>query len=158
MGTEKPVEHESDVSTNYNWSSWYSHQMINKKTGRLGNKRTSRDHPNYCIVEIGQNSKKSPGALRWLVTQTPVRDYQLTQVWKTLKGEIIIMILIIIINHRISECSNLAQKEHETRHDLVGKVIHWELYKKWKFDHTNKWYMHNPASNFENETETPLGF
>ena len=28
------------------------------------------------------------------------------------------------INHIISECSNLAQKEFNTRHDGVGKVIH----------------------------------
>ena len=26
-----------------------------------------------------------------------------------------------------SECSKLAQKVYKTRHDWVGKVIHWEL-------------------------------
>ena len=37
----------------------------------LGNKRTNRDHPNYDIVKIGQNTDKSPGDLRRLaVTQT----------------------------------------------------------------------------------------
>ena len=36
------------------------------------------------------------------------------------------------------------------RHDWVGKVIHWEMCKKFKFDHTNKWYMHNPAPVLEN--------
>ena len=50
----KKLEHESDVCTNCNWCSWYSHQRINKGTGGLGNKRTSGDHPNYCITEIGQ--------------------------------------------------------------------------------------------------------
>ena len=34
------------------------------------------------------------------------------------------------INHIISECSKLAQKECEARHDWVGKVIHWEMCKK----------------------------
>ena len=29
-----------------------------------------------------------------------------------------------IINHIISECSKLAQKEYKTRHDWVIKVIH----------------------------------
>ena len=38
------------------------------------------------------------------------------------------------------------QKEYKTRHDLVGKVIHRELCKKFEFDHMNKWYMHNPES------------
>ena len=35
---------------------------------------------------------------------------------------------------------------------IVGKVIHWEMCKKLKFDHTNKWYMHNPAPVLENNT------
>ena len=61
-------------------------------------------------------------------------------------------------NHIISECSKLAQKENKTRHDWVGKVIHWELCNKFQFDHTNKWYMHNRASVLENDTQTPLGF
>ena len=42
------------------------------------------------------------------------------------------------INHIISECSKLAQREYKARHDWVGKVIHWEMCKKWKFDHSNK--------------------
>ena len=54
------------------------------------------------------------------------------------------------INHIISECSKLAQREYKARHDWVGKVIHWEMSKKFKFDHTNKWYMHKPASVQEN--------
>ena len=57
---------------------WYSHQRINKGTGRLGNKRTSGDHPNYCIIEIGQNTENCPRDLRRLaVTETPVKDHQL---------------------------------------------------------------------------------
>ncbi len=37
----------------------------------------SEDHPNYWIVEIGQNTKKSFGDLRRLsVTQSPVKDNQ----------------------------------------------------------------------------------
>ena len=41
-------------------------------------------------------------------------------------------------NHIISDCSKLAQKEYKARHDWVGKVIHWEMCKKFKFDHANK--------------------
>ena len=45
----------------------------------LGSWRTSGDHPNNNIIEDGQNTEKSPGDLRRLaVTQTPVKDYQLT--------------------------------------------------------------------------------
>ena len=60
------------------------------------------------------------------------------------------------INHIISERSKLAQKEYKIRHDWVGKVIHWEMCKKFKFDPTNKWYMHNPAPVLENNTHKLL--
>ena len=45
----------------------------------------------------------------------------------------------------------LAQKEYKTRYELVGKVIHWKLCKKLKFDHTNKWSMYNTEPVPENE-------
>ena len=57
------------------------------------------------------------------------------------------------INHMISE---LAQKEYKTRLNWVGKVIHRKMCRKFKFDHTNKWYMHNPASVLENDTHKLL--
>ena len=60
------------------------------------------------------------------------------------------------INHIISECSKLAQKEYKARPDWVGKVIHLEMCKKFQFNHTNKWYMHNPASVLENDTHKLL--
>ena len=47
-------------------------------------------------------------------------------------------------------CSKLAQ-EYKSRHNWLGKVIHREMCKKFKFDHTNKWYMHNPAAVLENK-------
>ena len=56
------------------------------------------------------------------------------------------------IKYKLSECCKLMQKEYKTRHDCVRKVIHRELCKKFKFDHTNKWYMHNSESVIENET------
>ena len=60
------------------------------------------------------------------------------------------------ISHIISECSKLTQKEYNTRYDWVGKVIHWEMCKKFKFDHTKNWYMHNPAPVLENDTHKLL--
>ena len=61
-----------------------------------------------------------------------------------------------MINHIISECSKLAQMEYKARHDWVGKVIHWEMCRKFQFDHTNKWYMHNPAPVLENDSHKLL--
>ena len=36
---------------------------LGTKTGGLVNKGTSWDYPNYRIIKIGQNTKKSPGRL-----------------------------------------------------------------------------------------------
>ena len=194
--------------------------MIKNGTGGHGNKRTSGDHPNYCIIEINQNAEKSPGDLRRLaVTKTPVKNdtdntidermtttkkqkwegkqlygrfkrlvnnisYQKNWTWLRkgkLKRETESLLIAAqdnairtnpvkaridktqqnskcrlcgdrdeTINHIISECSKLPQKEYKARHDWVGKVIHWEMCRKFQFDHTNKWYMHNPAPVLEN--------
>ena len=44
-----------------------------------------------------------------------------------------------------------GKKEFKTRPDWDGEVIHFELCKKLKFDHTTKWYMHKSESVLENE-------
>ena len=52
----------------------------------LRNKRTRGDNPNYSIAEINLNTEKSPGDLmRLVITQTPVKDHQLTLMGKTPK-------------------------------------------------------------------------
>ena len=54
--------------------------------GGLGSWRTSGDHLNDSIIEDGQNTEKSPGDLRRVaVTQTPMKNHQLTLMWKTLR-------------------------------------------------------------------------
>ena len=54
--------------------------MVDKGTDRLGNKRTSEDHPNNNFIKIGQNTEKSPGdSRRFSVTDIPVRNHRLTQ-------------------------------------------------------------------------------
>ena len=42
------------------------------------------------------------------------------------------------INPIVSKCSKLAQKEYKSKPDWVGRVIHWEMCKKFEFDHVNK--------------------
>ena len=52
---------------------------IIKRLRRLGSRRTGRDYPNDNIAKNGQNPVTSPGDLRRLaVTQTPVKNHQLT--------------------------------------------------------------------------------
>ena len=59
------------------------------------------------------------------------------------------------INHIICECSKLAQKDYKTRRDCVGKVINWEMCKKFLVDPTNKWNARNPAPVLDNDTHKP---
>ena len=56
------------------------------------------------------------------------------------------------INHIMNECSKLTQKEDKNGLDWVGKVIHWEMCEKFRFDYTNKRYVHNPAAVLKNVT------
>ena len=52
--------------------------MLGKRAGGVANRKTSRVNSNYRIVEVGQNTEKSPGDLRRLfVIQTPLKDHQL---------------------------------------------------------------------------------
>ena len=53
--------------------------------------------------------------------------------------KVIIIIMIIIIIH-----------------NWMGKVIHGEMCKKFKFDHASKWDMHHPAPVLENNTHKLL--
>ena len=58
-------------------------KRLDKGGKRVGNQRARKDPQNYSVPEIGQNTEKSPRDLSWLaVTQTPVKDHQLTLVWK----------------------------------------------------------------------------
>ena len=57
------------------------------------------------------------------------------------------------INLIINEYCKLALKVYKTRLDWVGKVIHWERYKKFKFELTNKRFMHNADSVSENKMD-----
>ena len=52
-----------------------------KGSGRVGNWRKNRDHPNN---NINKNTEKSPGGLKRLaITQTTKKNHQLTLVGKT---------------------------------------------------------------------------
>ena len=64
--------------------------------------------------------------------------------------------MVIETKESISKSSKLAQKEYKTRHNWVSKLTHLELCKEFIFDHTNKWYLHNPESVLENRTHKLL--
>ena len=55
------------------------------------------------------------------------------------------------INHLLSECSKMAQKEYKRRHDWIGRKVHWEVCRKYGIDTKDRWYEHEPQSACENE-------
>ena len=55
------------------------------------------------------------------------------------------------IDHVVSGCSKLAQKEYKRRHDNLGKIVHWKLARKCNFEAGDKWYEHEPESVLESE-------
>ena len=81
------MEHESDSDTNCNWCTQYSHQRIGKALEELEIRGLQHyQDPNYSLIKFGLNTEENPGDLRRLAAiQTPVEDYQLMLVWKTLK-------------------------------------------------------------------------
>ena len=54
------MAHEGDGDTNCNWCTRHNLQKTGKGIGRFGNERTNGDHPNYSIIKITENNKKSP--------------------------------------------------------------------------------------------------
>ena len=55
------------------------------------------------------------------------------------------------IDHIVSGCSKLAQKEYKRRHDNLRKIVHWKLARKYNFEAGDKLYEHEPESVLENE-------
>ena len=81
---KKVMELESYDDTNSDWCSWDVLQRLDKGTWRTGNRRMWWDHPKCSITKIDQNPEKSPGDLwKLAVFQIPVKDHQLTLLWKT---------------------------------------------------------------------------
>ena len=56
-------------------------------------------------------------------------------------------------DHWRTLCSKLLQKEYKTWHNKKKKLIHWELCKRIKFDHADKWYVYKQVSIQENEIQ-----
>ena len=64
--SKKAMGLEGDGDTSCIWRAWIDPQKLGKGAGRVGNRRTSRGHPNYSIAKNGQNRENSPGHLKKL--------------------------------------------------------------------------------------------
>ena len=55
------------------------------------------------------------------------------------------------VQHILCSFPKLAHTEYKKRHDVVGRVIHWEVCKEYGVECSDKWYEHSPKSVEENE-------
>ena len=55
------------------------------------------------------------------------------------------------IDHIVSGCSELAEKEYKRRHDNLGKIVHWKLARRCNLEAGDKWHEHDPESVLENQ-------
>ena len=99
------MENEGNGDTSCGWCTRNNPKGNSKGTRRHGNKRTSRDYPDYSIIKIGQNTEKSPGGLRKVaVGQTLSENRQLMLVWKSL------IILLMKSRQRINGWLEIIKK------------------------------------------------
>ena len=55
------------------------------------------------------------------------------------------------VQHLVSSCEKLPQKEYKRRHNNVAKKVHWNPCKKNGLEYTEKWYGHVREGAVENE-------
>ena len=55
------------------------------------------------------------------------------------------------INHIVSECKMLANREYKRRHDNVARLVHGKLCYKYDANRSEKWYQLQPGVVVENE-------
>ena len=55
------------------------------------------------------------------------------------------------VSHLVSECSTLAQREYKRRHDIVARIIHWELCRLYELERADKLFEHQPNSVLETD-------
>ena len=55
------------------------------------------------------------------------------------------------MDHVVSGCSKLAQKNYKKRYDNLGQIVHQKLARNCNFETGDKWYENEPESVLENE-------
>ena len=54
------------------------------------------------------------------------------------------------VQHIVSGCKKLAQREYKKRHNKVALRVHWKICRKYGMECTDKWYDHQPLPIAEN--------
>ena len=56
-----------------------------------------------------------------------------------------------IVDHLVSSCSYLVQRENKGRHDAIASLIHWTLLKQAGCQVCSPWWRHIPTTVWEND-------
>ena len=79
MARGQKIVENGNSDTNCGWSTWDNLQRIGTGITKLGNKKTSRDHPDKSILRSARMPRRVPGDLKRLaVTQTQVKNHLLS--------------------------------------------------------------------------------
>ena len=123
--------------------------------------RSAKTYQQQLCSDTGCNLKDLPGEMddrdEWRERVWEIRTSGMMLKQKYIRHNKIANVSDVVIESKQSITTERVQ-EYKTKHNWVGKVIYWELCKKLKFNHTNKWYLHNLGSVPENETHSSLGF
>jgi len=55
------------------------------------------------------------------------------------------------VDHLISYCPSLVQREYKQRHDKIAGLVHWQLSRKAGFSACRDWWCHVPDKVSEND-------
>ena len=54
------------------------------------------------------------------------------------------------VDHLVSCCPFLAQREYKQRHDKIAELVHWQLLKMVGFNVCSDWWQHSPENVHKN--------
>ena len=100
------MEHVGDSDTIDNQHTWNGPQMLGKGDGGVGSWRTNRNHSNYGIIEVGQNSEKNHGDMTMKMKEGRSLDKylvlarELKKLWNMKVGIIPNVIGALVIVHK----------------------------------------------------------
>ena len=147
LGIEETVEHESDVNTNVIGALGTVTKGLIKGLEDLEIKGRVETIQTTALLRLARILRR--------VLENRGDLLSVNLLWKTIRlrryKNSLAELIIINSKCRLYDDRDKTINHIKSRHDWVGKVIHWELFKKLKFDHVNKKYIHNPESILEKE-------
>ena len=117
------MEHESDVYSNCNWCSWYSHQRFD--TGIRGINTTAGDHQNYHIIKISHFVKM---------------DHLIgASLWNGMFGQVEGQYTTMVFHRNLSDSESPQVSKHAIPKWCTGRKWHILMASNRKISHRRIW-------------------